>query len=302
MQEQVLYAVSSRRPLPDSMHKQINKVDRLDRDKWSDEVDFIDNIVDWVDSEMVGNTPSGIDFKVKYMHSSPMVEFSGPDKRETNWSKSKADWINKKDCELADLLFLVNTYNTDGLDEHRVCISQSKFSKESDDKSWHWKVKMHQFYMLSHMSDIKLEKGKNRYDIERSNKSFTTYSMASNFRECFFSTIDEMRHMMTSTSDVKTSTLKPKTENYPYPYQGMKGVLKRLILSMYGQSFDKSSDLYKFLKEMFSEYSFEGDSSKDAITDGGVMQDPGMAVIQVEKFVGDAVELGPENYDNDLRI
>lgn len=289
-------------PIPTSVDNEIDKIEQFDRSNWDCEVDFIDQVVEWVDDDIRSNGMHWFDFKCKYMHQSPKVQFSGPDPRNTSWSKEKAGWIDKKSCEFADLLFLVNIYDDTGITDRRACISQSKFSKENSSNQFKWSIKMHQYYLLSEMPTFRFEKSREDFDINRENKSLTTYSFASDFDECFFSTVSEMPDIMPSTKDVKTGTYNVSGSESPYPYQCMRGTLKRMIQSRYGQSFTDSDRIYDMLVEMFDKYDFDDDRSPDMISDGGSQIDTGMAVVQIEKYVGDDEQYEFEEFENKLRI
>lgn len=271
--------------LRDSIYDHIDQVKRWDHSSFTEEEDFIDEVVDTLDDFHQGTSGQALQMKAKKMHPSPKVDFDGPDWDKNAQARDAAKWIDGKGAELADIMLVSNRYRGNAVTARRVMLSQTKFSKESNKNPWKWKIKMHQYHLLDELPVIEFVEPATgqRFDLEPENKSFTTYSFASDFHHSFFNTSDKMQDFMSSTEGVKSTTYDP-TPDAPYGFQVFRGILKRFVLGMYGERFEVGDPVSAMIRHMYEHASFDRSISPNALSDGGQSgdDDPGMAVIQID--------------------
>ncbi|WP_254832854.1 hypothetical protein [Haloglomus salinum] len=267
--------------LRDSIYTHIDQITQWSLSSFDREVDVIDKTVDTLDGFEDSNGGQSAKFKTKKMHPSPKVDFSGP-----RWSgnKANADWIDRKNAELADLMFVANRLRGNTVVSRRVMISQTKFTRGAS-KKWKWKVRMHQFHLLDSLPEIEFVEPATgeRFDIDPDNRSFTTYSFASDHYFPFFNTTAKMQEFMSSTQGVKSTTFDP-TPDAPHGFQVFRGMLKRFVLGMYGERFSADDTVGEMIQHMYDNATFDQGSSPNTLTDGGQteMNDPATAVVQID--------------------
>jgi hypothetical protein len=270
--------------LRDSIYAHIDQIEQWSLSSFDGEVDVIDETVDTLDGFEDSSGGQSARFKTKKMHPSPQVDFSGPSWDGSSQDRAAADWIDDKDAELADLMFVANRLRGDTVVSRRVMISQTKFTKEATRK-WKWKIRMHQFHLLDGLPEIEFVEPATgeRFDIDPDNRSFTTYSFASDHYPPFFNTTEKMQEFMSSTEGVKTTTFDP-TPDAPHGFQVFRGMLKRFVLGMYGERFSADDTVGKMIQHMYDNATFDQGSSSNTLTDGGQtgMNDPGTAIVQID--------------------
>lgn len=283
-------------PLQESFYSHIDQLKRWDLSKFDEEEDVIDKVVDTMDDFSDDTSGQAAEMKAKKMHPSPKVSFSGPDWDGSGQARRAADWIDRKDAELADVMLVANRFRGSRVTSRRVMLSQTKFSKESSSNPWKWKIKMHQYHLLHELPEIEFVQPPTgqRFHLDPENKSFTTYSFASDFHHGYFNTTDKMQDFMSTTEGIKTTTFDP-TPDAPYGFQVFRGILKRFLLDMYGERFEVGDDVSQMIKHMYEHANFDRSDSSNALADGGKQNDDdtGMAVIQID--VG--LENGEPNFD-----
>ena len=271
--------------LRDDIYSHIDQIKRWDLSKFDEEEDFIDKTVDTLDGFYEGSTGQALEMKAKKMHPSPKVDFQGPDWNDTAQARRAAKWIDQKNAELADILVVSNRFLGNTVVNRRVMLSQTKFSKKSSKNSWKWKVKMHQYHLLHELPEIEFTEPPTgrRFNLEPENKSFTTYSLASDFHHGFFNSTEKMRDFMTSTRGIKTTTYDP-TPDAPYGFQVFYGMLKRFVLGMYGETFEVGDSVSGMIRHIYEHASFDRSVSSNMLSDGGYpyYDDPGLAIIQID--------------------
>lgn len=279
-------------PLQDSLYAHIEQIKNWDFRSFTEEVDFIDEAVDTLDGFDYDSGNQKAEVKAKKMHPSPKVDFAGPNWNSNRQAQNAADWIENTTAELADIMIVVNLFESDQITERRVMLSQTKFSKEQSSDPWEWKIKMHQYYLLDKLPIITFTEPSTgeSFNLNPENKTFTSYSFASDFRFGFFNSTRQMQDYMKSKRGIKTTGYDP-TPDVPHGFQVFRGILKRFILGMYGETFRQGEEIYKMIQHMYDEASFERSVTSNTLTDGGQHQieDPGMAVIQFDigKEVGE---------------
>lgn len=268
----------------DSVYDHIDRLKRWDLTSLGREEDFIDRTVDTLDGFYDSTGGQAVEMKAKKMHPTPKVDFSGPDWDGSSQARNAATWIEGESAELADLLIVTNRFQGNRITERRAMLSQTKFSKESSSSRWKWKIKMHQYHLLYEFPEIEFvepDTGQ-EFNPEPENRSFTTYSFASDFKFGFFNSTEKMRDYMSSTEGIKTTTYDP-TPDAPYGFQVFRGILKRMLLGMYGETFEPPDQIGSMIRHMYKHASFDRSVSPNAITDGGKSQeDSGMAAIQID--------------------
>jgi hypothetical protein len=282
--------------LCDSLRKEIydhiDQIEGWDHSHFGKEEDFIDEAVDTLDDFDEGIDGQSLQMKAKKMHPSPKVDFPGPSWDSSTQARKAATWIENKQAELADILLIVNRFRGGTVEERRVSLSQTKFSKQSSSSPMKWTVKMHQYHLLYEFPEIEFVEPSTgeKFDYDPERKSFATYSFASDFDHGFFNTTEKMRDFMSSTEGVK-STIYDPTPDAPYGFQVFRGILKRALLGMYGEPFEAGDELSQMIRHMFEESTFErsdsqnqlAEGSDSALSDGGeVEEDSGTAVIQID--------------------
>ena len=267
------------------IYSHIDQIKHWDLSSFSKEEDFIDATVDTLDGFYEGSAGQALQMKAKKMHPSPKVDFDGPDWDDTANARRTAKMIEQKSAELADIMIVSNRFLGNTATTRRVMLSQTKFSKKSSSNPWKWKVKMHQYHLLHELPEIKFVEPNTGecFNLEPENKSFTTYSLASDFHHGFFNTTEKMRDFMTSTQGIKTATYDP-TPDAPYGFQVFYGLLKRFVLGMYGETFEVGDPVSGMIRHIYEHASFDRSTSSNMLSDGGYpyYEDPGLAIIQID--------------------
>lgn len=269
----------------EDVYDHIDQAREWELSSFDGEVDFIDEAVDTFDGFREDAAGQALEMKAKKMHPSPKVDFEGPDWDASDSARSAGDWIDDKSAELADIMLVANRFTGNTVTARRVMLSQSKFSKKSHKSRWNWNIKMHQYHLLNELPEIEFvepDTGR-RFDLEPENRSFTTYSFASDFYHSFFNTTEKMQEFMSSTEGIKSTTFNPQPDA-PHGFQVFRGILKRFVLGMYGEKFDVGDPVSAMIRHMYEHASFDRSGSADVLSDGGYTEteDPGMAVIQVD--------------------
>lgn len=252
--------------------------------QFGEEEDFIDIAVLGLDGLQCGTTDQSAAIQVKEMHQSPYVTFDRP------------DWVRSTNPEMADLLYIVNIWDGTQIVERRASLSQAKFTKESDNEweSRRWKIQMHQYYFLHEQPEFcfNWKRADEDFEIEPENKSFVTYSFASDFLPPFFQPTKTMRRYMYETDTDPAEFSFPRKR--PWVVEQYNSVLQKLVERQYGEAFERGDKIYKLFKYMFSEQrdsTFTSsrtkneivDDSDDIISDGGY-EDPnsGLQVVFID--------------------
>jgi hypothetical protein len=284
--------------LKEKLYAHIDQVKYWNHSEFDGEVDFIDKAVSTLDNfdEAPGDQRAQV--KAKKMHPSPKVSFDGPDWAWSTQAKNAADHIANTDAELADIMVVMNRFEGDQVVGRRVTLSQTKFSKRASDSPWKWKIKMHQYHLLHELPEITFVEPATgeSFNLDPVNKTFTSYSFASDFDHGFFNSTGMAREFMSSVDGVKSTTYGPKPDA-PYGFQVFRGMLKRFILGMYGEEFEVGDEVSNMIQHMYDEATFTHSTSENDITRGGNFatdggynmvgseeddEDTGMAVIQVD--------------------
>lgn len=271
--------------LREEVYSHIDQVRHWEFDLFEKEEDFIDATVDTLDGFSEERFGQAIEMKAKKMHPTPKVDFNGPNWDDNPRSQRATDWINNTSAELADIMVILNVFVGDIVTNRRITVSQTKFSKEKKNNEWKWKIKMHQYYLLHELPEITfvVPATGGRFTLEPKNRSFTTYSFASDFHHAFFNTTEKMRNYMSSTQGIQSTTYDP-TPDAPYGFQVFHGMLKRFVLGMYGEKFKIGDSIYELLEHIYEHNSFDRSVSSDVLSDGGRVDynDSGMAIIQID--------------------
>ena len=241
----------------DLVHNFGDKISRdlkQDFDTYSsgNEIPFIDDTVDLLDSVWAGDGQQSLYVKCKKAHASPKISSS----------------VLSRSIELADLLVVVNFYRNSSIIHRQGFFSQTKCMKKDRTGYITFALDKVQFEFLSERPRFKLDYKDSdvNFDVSESAPSFLNYSLVSDVHRPFFYNPKDMREYM----DERANDYKfVYGKNPVLPQRLMLTVLKNTVRGRYGEDFSQGDREYNLIDEVYSHAKLPQSSSDNAIADGG---------------------------------
>jgi hypothetical protein len=227
---------------------------RQDFDTYSsgNEIPFIDDTVDLLDTVWAGDGQQTLYVKCKKAHDSPKITSSAL----------------RKSIELADLLIVVNFYRNSSVFYRQGFFSQTKCLKKDRTGYITFALDKVQFEFLNERPKFHLDYKNSDadFDLSKSAPSFLNYSLVSDVHRPFFYNPKDMeKYIEERVNDYKFVYGK----NPVLPQRLMLTVLKNTVRGRYGEDFSRGDCEYNLIDNVYSHAKLPRSSSDNMIADGG---------------------------------